>query len=87
MKTLLQPGDKVKIREDIKSSKRYGMKTNDKIDIYLDNAMMAPGSIVTIKAIVHNTYRLEEESLCNYTDEMFEPDLINYLYEEYLNNK
>ena len=63
------------------------MKTNNRIDVYLDNAMMAPGSIVTIKAIVHDTYRLEEEGLCNYTDEMFEPDLINYLYEEYLNNK
>ena len=87
MKTLLQPGDKIKIRKDIKDKNKYGMKTNNRIDVYLDNAMMAPGSIVTIKAIVHDTYRLEEEGLCNYTDEMFEPDLINYLYEEYLNNK
>jgi hypothetical protein len=87
MKTLLQPGDKVKIREDIKDNHKYKMKTNHKADIYINNAMVAPGSIVTIKDIVHNTYRLEEESLCNYTDEMFEPDLINYLYEEYLNNK
>jgi hypothetical protein len=85
MKTLLQPGDKVKIREDIRDRQKYKMKINNKEDIYINNAMMAPGSMVTIKAIVHNTYRLEEESLCNYTDEMFEPDLINYLYEEYLN--
>ena len=87
MKTLLQPGDKIKIREDIQDSIDYGMKTNDKKDIYIKGPMVKAGSIVTIKAIVHNTYRLEEEGLCNYTDEMFEPDLINYLYEEYLNNK
>ena len=87
MKTLLQPGDKVKIREDIRDKQKYGMKTNNKRDMYILYSMAEPGSIVTIKSIVHNTYRLEEESLCNYTDEMFEPDLINYLYEEYLNNK
>jgi hypothetical protein len=87
MKTLLQPGDKVKIREDIRDKQKYRMKINNKEDIYISNAMMASGSIVTIKSIVHNTYRLEEESLCNYTDEMFEPDLIDYLYEEYLNRE
>lgn len=87
MKTLLQPGDKIKIREDIQDSIKYGMKTNDKKDIYIDGPMVKPGSIVTIKDIVHDTYRLEEEGLCNYTDEMFDPELIDYLYEEYLNNK
>lgn len=87
MKTLLQPGDKVKIREDIKHHHKYKMKTNNREDVYLSSSMVSPGTIVTIKRILHDTYRLEEESLCNYTDEMFEPDLINYLYEEYLNNK
>lgn len=77
----------MKIREDIKNKHKYRMKTNDREDMYILYSMVKPGSIVTIKSIVHNTYRLEEESLCNYTDEMFEPDLINYLYEEYLNNK
>ena len=85
MKTLLQPGDKIKIREDIKDEHKYKMKTNNKEDVYLLYSMAEPGSIVTIKSIVHNTYRLEEEGLCNYTDEMFEPDIIEYLYEEYLN--
>jgi hypothetical protein len=87
MKTLLQPGDKVKIREDIKHQHKYKMKTNNREDVYLSSSMVSPGTIVTIKRVLHDTYRLEEEGLCNYTDEMFEPDLINYLYEEYLNNK
>ena len=87
METLLQPGDKVKIREDIRNKKKYKMKTNNREDMYISNSMVDPGTIVTIKKIVHNTYRLEEESLCNYTDEMFEPDLIEFLYKEYLNNK
>jgi hypothetical protein len=87
MKTLLQPGDKVKIREDIKDKHKYKMKTNNREDVYLSSSMVSPGTIVTIKRVLHDTYRLEEEGLCNYTDEMFEPDLINYLYEEYLNNK
>ena len=87
MKTLLQPGDKVKIREDIRDRQNYRMKTNNKEDMYILHSMIGPGAMVTIKSIVHNTYRLEEESLCNYTDEMFDPDLIEYLYEEYLNNK
>lgn len=87
MNTLLQPGDKVKIREDIKHQHKYKMKTNNREDMYLSNSMVDPGTMVTIKNVVHNTYRLVEESLCNYTDEMFEPDLIEFLYEEYLNNK
>ena len=87
MKTLLQPGDKVKIREDIRDKHKYKMKTNNREDVYLLHSMVDPGTIVTIKNIVHDTYRLEEESLCNYTDEMFEQDLIEFLYEEYLNNK
>ena len=87
METLLQPGDKIKIREDIKHNHRYKMKTNNREDMYISNSMVDPGTIVTIKNIVHDTYRLEEESLCNYTDEMFELDLIEFLYEEYLNNK
>lgn len=87
MKTLLQPGDKVKIRKDIKHNHKYKMKTNNREDMYISNSMVDPGTIVTIKNIVHDTYRLEEESLCNYTDEMFELDLIEFLYEEYLNNK
>jgi hypothetical protein len=87
MKTLLQPGDKVKIREDIKHQHKYKMKTNNREDVYLSSSMVSPGTIVTIKRVLHETYRLEEESLCNYTDEMFELDLIEFLYEEYLNNK
>ena len=85
MKTLLQPGDKIKIRSDIQNGKRYKMKTNNRDDIYFNDSMIKAGTWVTIKTIKHDTYRLEEESLCNYTDEMFDSDIIEYLYEEYLN--
>ena len=91
MKTLLQPGDKIRIRSDIKEQVRYKMKTSDHGDTFLLNSSeiqtIKPGQMVTIKRIRHGKYVLEEEGFFNYTDEMFEPDVIEFLYEEYLNNK
>ena len=78
--TLLQVGDKVRIREDIRDKHKYKMKTNNREDMYILHSMVDPGTIVTIKKIVHDTYRLEEESLCNYTDEMFEEHAISLLH-------
>ncbi len=88
MKTLLQPGDKIKIRNDIKQATWYKMKTSETKNTYISANMAKPGQIVTIKKISgRGEYFIEEDRLCCYTDEMFEPDLIEYLYEEYLNNK
>ena len=91
METLLQPGDKIRIRSDIKEQTRYLMKIGNKGDMFVLNSHMIdtvkPGQMVTIKRIRHGKYVLEEEEFFNYTDEMFEPDVIEFLYEEYLNNK
>ena len=84
--TLLQVGDKVRIREDINDYKHYGMKTYNYSNCYLSGKMINPGKLVTIKEIGKYGYRLIEEDFFTYTDEMFEPELIEFLYEEYLEN-
>ena len=84
-KTLLQVGDKVRIREDIRENVYYKMKTCDYSNCYICGKMAEPGSLVTIQ--INNTgYRLVEEDFFTYTDEMFDTELIDYLYEEYLEN-
>ena len=83
--TLLQVGDKVRIREDIRENVYYGMKTYDYNNCYLYGKMAEPGSLVTIK-LSNTGYRLVEEDFFTYTDEMFDTELIDYLYEEYLEN-
>ena len=83
--TLLQVGDKVRIREDIRESVYYEMKTYNYSNCYLYGKMAKPGSLVTIKQ--NNAgYRLVEEDFFTYTDEMFDLELIELLYEEYLEN-
>ena len=83
--TLLQVGDKVRIREDIRESVYYEMKTYNYSNCYLHGKMAKPGSLVTIKQ--NNAgYRLVEEDFFTYTDEMFDLELIEFLYEEYLEN-
>ena len=87
MKTLLQPGDKIKIRADIKQAQSYKMKTTEVQDTWIRANMAQPGATVTIRRILHGRYQIEEDRICSYTDEMFEPDLIEFLYQDYLNNK
>ena len=83
--TLLQVGDKVRIREDIRENVYYEMKTYNYSNCYLYGKMAKPGSLVTIKQ--NNAgYRLVEEDFFTYTDEMFDLELIEFLYEEYLEN-
>ena len=84
--TLLQVGDKVRIREDIRENVYYEMKTYNYSNCYLYDKMAEPGSLVTIKDIGKYGYRLVEEDFFTYTDEMFDPELIEFLYEEYLEN-
>lgn len=85
MKALLQPGDKITIRSDIKEGKKYKMKLGEESNTYVE-LMASPGEIVTIGGYRHNQYYVLEDDFWNYTDDMFDPELINYLYEEYLNN-
>lgn len=84
--TLLQVGDKVRIREDIRENVHYEMKTYNYNNCYLYGKMINPGKLVTIKDIGRYGYRLVEEDFFTYTDEMFDPELIEFLYEEYLEN-
>ena len=84
--TLLQVGDKVRIREDISEYKHYEMKTYSYSNCYLSGKMANPGKLVTIKYIGKYGYRLVEEDFFTYTDEMFDPELIEFLYKEYLEN-
>lgn len=84
--TLLQVGDKVRIREDIRENIYYGMKTYNYNNCYLYGKMAKPGSFVTIKKTQETGYRLVEEDFFTYTDDMFDPELIEFLYEEYLEN-
>ena len=83
--TLLQVGDKVRIREDIRENVYYKMKTYDYNNCYIYGKMAEPGSLVTIQ-LSNMGYRIEEEGFFTYTDEMFDTELIDYLYEEYLEN-
>lgn len=84
--TLLQVGDKVRIRKDIRESVYYEMKTYNYSNCYLYDKMAKPGNLVTIGDIGRYGYRLIEEDFFTYTDEMFDPELIEFLYEEYLEN-
>lgn len=86
MKTLLQIGDKIKIRDDIEYyKKKYYMKNVDDTigDTYTRN-MLPPGSIATISEIKeikgHLIYKVQEDLNFNYVDEMFDSELIEYLY-------
>jgi hypothetical protein len=49
--TLLQVGDKVRIREDIKEHVYYGMKTYNYNNCYLYEKMINPGELITIKYV------------------------------------
>lgn len=81
----------MKIRDDIKTSTRYYMKLNYRNnDLYVSD-MLSPGETVTIEKVIETDigfyhYKLKEDKIYNYTDEMFDPALIDFLYEEYLMN-
>lgn len=80
--TILKPGDKIKIREDINDVELYYMANNEKHERWLGAEKMAkPGQLVTIKSIINGTYRINEEPMFNYTDDMFDPGVINLLKE------
>lgn len=80
--TILKPGDKIKIREDINDVELYYMADNEKRERWLGADKMAkPGQLVTIKSLTNGTYRINEEPMFNYTDDMFDPGVINLLKE------
>ena len=88
MKTLLQVGDMVKIRDDIEYFKNiYHMKMHNSDGESYTHSMLEPGTTVTIIGIrgvnlKHVSYKVKEDPIMNYVDEMFDPELIEYLYEQ-----
>ncbi len=87
MKALLEVGDRVRIRQDISPNIQYKMKITNVENCYLPEKMCDPGELVTIMKVTNYGYKLIEEDFYTYTDEMFDQDIIEYLYEEYLENE
>jgi hypothetical protein len=96
MKTLLQIGDVVKIREDIQPGVQYKMRLGGHTNSWVGE-MAKPGSYVTIVGFKHGQYVINSENIenfsnkiCeefwNYTDDMFDQDIIDYLYIEHVKN-
>lgn len=91
MKTLLQPGDRIRIREDIKHGEYYNMIYDKNVrDCYLSNEMFQPGELVEIALITNGKYKIVSAeqfdvdylnglSFYTYTDEMFDLETIELL--------
>ena len=92
METLLKPGDMIRIRNDIEDYMDYSMIfDSDNKNSWICSAMAAPGTLVTIQRIADcgqyiTDYSRDEdckiEGFWNYTDEMFDPDMLSILLEE-----
>lgn len=97
METLLQIGDTVKIRDDIKTCTDYKMRLSGGTNSWLEDHMIQPGKFVTVVGIQHGQYLVnsedaktkadrEKEEFWSYTDNMFDQELIDFLYIEYRKN-
>ena len=66
----LRVGERVRVRDDLNSRRRYYSLYSDSSDIATSEMIDLSGEIVTIKS-VHGKYRVKE-STWNWTDEMFD---------------
>ena len=95
--TLLKPGDIIRIREDIKPSTEYKMIFDDKtVNTWISGDMLLGGTLVEIVKIHHGQYTVksfvekkgvspyvyEQEDFWLYTDQMFDPEMIQFLLED-----
>ena len=87
MKTLLEPGDMIRIRKDIKEDMSYKMIFNsDSSNSYIKH-MAKPGELIKIRTITtFGQYKIESKTskyaeLWDYTDEMFDPESIQLILE------
>ena len=94
METLLKPGDMIRIREDIQESVDYYMKLDTGNKNSWVDSMAGPGDLVTIIKITNDGQYITDYSndnecgikeYWNYTDEMFDPDMLLILLEERYN--
>jgi hypothetical protein len=91
METLLKPGDMIRIRKDINEDDDYHMiLSKDSLqDVNSWTKSMAPAnSLVTIAAInIFGQYYIldnndEEDVGWSYTDQMFDPETLDFLLRE-----
>lgn len=68
--TKFKVGDKVRVRKDLEAHKIYGSNS------FTDSMAYMKGETATISEIIGNEYRIKECGY-NWTDEMFENNLIN----------
>lgn len=93
MATLLKPGDMIRIRNDIEEGVSYKMLNDASIrNAWINEDMLPPGTLIEIKSISNGQYTvtsiepkrtsskfLEPDEFWLYTDEMFDPDLLEIL--------
>ena len=96
METLLKPGDMIRIRNDIEEGICYKMHNDASIsNSWIREDMISPGTLVEIKDFSSGQYVVqsiqpkrkssklfESDDFWLYTDEMFDPDLLNMLIAE-----
>ena len=71
-----KPGDKVRVRKDLEHGRSYYMRTGGVADSVTYTMMDMKGKVVTITRIADDgKYRIEGNPY-NWTDEMFEPDVV-----------
>lgn len=100
MGTLLNVGDIIRIREDIKEDEVYNMVLNtNEANNWVDE-MLPAGTLVEITKVLHGQYRVREiiendnkktdsslpEDFWTYTDTMFDPELLTILLEDKYKN-
>ncbi len=100
MSTLLNIGDIIRIRDDIKEHVDYEMILNtDSTNSWVANEMLPAGTLVQITKIMHNQYRVQAlaengniikkempDDFWSYTDLMFDPVLLEMILEDKYNN-
>lgn len=74
-------GDKVRVRQDLEVGKYYSMEDSDITDIFVDVMAGLRGEVVTIN-YVGIKYSIEE-STYNWTDGMFEDEVVEQEVKEY----
>lgn len=100
MRTLLEIGDMIRIREDIKENVRYEMILNtDEKNSWLKDEMLPANTLVKIISIANGQYRVErvdsinktsdndycKDTFWGYTDTMFDPEMLILLYKDRYN--
>lgn len=99
MNTLLNVGDIIRIRDDIKENIKYEMILNtDRTNNWVAHEMLPAGTLVQIINVMHGQYRVQAlaedgniiknempDDFWSYTDLMFNPALLEIVLEDRYN--